>query len=87
MYPSLELCELSAKEFEFHLLNLEGMGIHEGFEGGELHGQICLEPAWNAAYKKGRCLDQENHGVISELSVHRDTRPERRQGTRIHRRS
>lgn len=39
---------------------------------------------WNATNRKERCRDQENHGVIIELSVHRDIRPERRKGTRLH---
>lgn len=28
IYPSLELCELSAKKFELHFIYLEGMRIH-----------------------------------------------------------
>ena len=28
IYPSLEFYELGAKEFELHLVCLEGMGIH-----------------------------------------------------------
>lgn len=32
IYPSLQLCELSAKEFELHLINLEGWGSTEGLK-------------------------------------------------------
>ena len=50
--PSLELCELGAKEFELHLIYLEGMGIHSGLEEGELLGHICPEPAHGMLHAK-----------------------------------
>lgn len=84
IYPSLELCELSAKEFELHFIYLTGMRIHwRLWRRRVAWSDLSRTCTWNAAYKKGRCRDRESPLVITELSVHRDTRPERIEGTRI----
>lgn len=69
----------------FHLVYPEGMGIHwRLWRGWVAWSDLCRACIWNAAYKKGRCWAQENHGVGAELSVHGDTRPERKEEARIY---
>lgn len=80
LYPLLELYELRTKKFDLHIIYLEGLGIHWRL----WRSRVAWSDLWNATSRKERCQDQENHGIVIELSVHRAIRPERRKGTRIH---